>query len=240
MPSLSGPAGKRGAQEGRESGARRARSGRANTGEHRVREVRQEVLAAAGERARARGSSWGVSGGEPPAGLRRGALRAASLPECGRSNSLRRASGGRLAAWRCAPARPRPREQPGCVGRGASGGPAARGAARGKLAGMCRPGSLRRTPGGVALRAGAARHSNEASVLFAFLQPTRPFYSPYISRRSKGRPISAALSWQGKGNDQNGKARNAFSERSEHRPLGPPEALRPGASLSALAADRGR
>ena len=44
------------------------------------------------------------------------------------------------------------------------------------------------------------------------------------------------LSWQGKGNDQNGKARNAFSERSEHRPLGPPEALRPGASLSALAA----
>ena len=35
------------------------------------------------------------------------------------------------------------------------------------------------------------------------------------------------LSWQGKGNDQNGKARNAFSERSEHRPLGPPEALRP-------------
>ena len=26
------------------------------------------------------------------------------LPECGRSKSLRRASGGRLAAWRCAPA----------------------------------------------------------------------------------------------------------------------------------------
>ena len=48
------------------------------------------------------------------------------------------------------------------------------------------------------------------------------------------------LSWQGKGNDQNGKAGNAFSERSEHRPLGPPEALRPGASLSALAADRHR
>ena len=118
--------------EVRKSGARRARSGRANTGEHRVREVRQEVLAAAGERARARGSSWGVSGGEPPAGLRRGALRAASLPGCvGRG-----ASGGRLAAWRCAPALQRPREQPGCVGRGASGGPAARGAARGKLAGV--------------------------------------------------------------------------------------------------------
>ena len=48
------------------------------------------------------------------------------------------------------------RIRPGCVGRGASGGPAARGAARGKLAGMCRPGSFRRTPGGVALRAGAA------------------------------------------------------------------------------------
>ena len=48
------------------------------------------------------------------------------------------------------------------------------------------------------------------------------------------------LSCRGKGNDQNGKAGNAFSERSEHRPLGPPEALRPGASLSALAADRHR
>ena len=69
-----------------------------------------------------------VSAGEPPAGLRRGALRAASLPECGRSRSLRR------------------------------------------------------TPGGVALRAGAARHSNEASVLFAFLQPTRPFTAPIGSR----------------------------------------------------------
>ena len=40
------------------------------------------------------------------------------------------------------------------------------------------------------------------------------------------------LSLQGNGNDQNGEAQNAFSERSEHRPLGPPEALRPGASLS--------
>ena len=40
------------------------------------------------------------------------------------------------------------------------------------------------------------------------------------------------LSWQGKGNDQNGKARNAFFERSEHRPLGPP--IRDSHPLKAL------
>ena len=76
--------------------------------------MRAKSLGAGGEEGGARGAQerrekgeeWtseygrGVSAGEPPAGLRRGALRAASLPGCvGRG-----ASGGRLAAWRCAPA----------------------------------------------------------------------------------------------------------------------------------------
>jgi len=39
-------------------------------------------------RAGAAESSLDASAGEPPAGLRRGALRAANLPECGRSKSF--------------------------------------------------------------------------------------------------------------------------------------------------------
>ena len=51
--------------------------------------------------------------------------------------------------------------------------------------------------------------------------------------RGRGAHTPHSLTWQGNGNDQNGEARNAFLEtfRTPATGGGPPEALRPEASL---------